>query len=335
MANDSKIEWTNATWNPVVGCTRVHAGCDHCYAVTQSHRMSLMGKAKYDGLTVLNQRGERHFNGVVRTVPEDLEIPLRWRRPRLVFVNSMSDLFHHEVPVNFIDRVWAVMAMAKHHTFQILTKRPLRMANYLLDLSITRLASEVRQLRDQRRRRRPGEDYVPSVEEIVEPFRQYSFLPNVWVGASVSDQATKDKFVQYFWVPNHHSAIKDGIPAAVRFLSIEPMLGPIDTTWMSVFDWVIIGGESGPHSRPCAIEWIRELVGGFGGFQGRGATSPSPFSPAIFVKQLGRYVTVGNLLVAMKHPKGGDMAEWPEDLRIREWPRTRGRPYGAALSGTA
>lgn len=103
MSMGTGIEWTEATWNPVVGCTRVSAGCDHCYAVKQTHRLEAMGQAKYAGLTVLNPRGERHFNGTVRTVPEALEIPLRWREPRRIFVNSMSDLFHKAVPFEFID----------------------------------------------------------------------------------------------------------------------------------------------------------------------------------------------------------------------------------------
>ena len=109
--SSSNIEWTDETWNPVVGCTRASAGCDHCYAVTMTHRLEAMGQSKYAGLTVLNPKGERHFNGVVRTIDDALLIPFSWRKPRQVFVNSMSDLFHKDVPFDFIDRVFAVMAL--------------------------------------------------------------------------------------------------------------------------------------------------------------------------------------------------------------------------------
>lgn len=137
MSTGTGIQWTEATWNPVVGCTRVSAGCDHCYAVTMTHRLEKMRQQKYAGLTVLNNRDERHFNGTVRCVEEALEVPLKWRKPRRIFVNSMSDLFHRDVPFDFIDKVFAVMALAPQHTFQVLTKRPERMAEY----TATRLAS--------------------------------------------------------------------------------------------------------------------------------------------------------------------------------------------------
>jgi protein gp37 len=131
MAATSSIEWTDTTWNPVSGCTRASAGCDNCYAVTMTHRLEAMGQAKYSGLTVLNAKGGRHFNGVVRTHDDSLAIPLKWRKPRRVFVNSMSDPFHKDVPFDFIDQVFAVMALTPQHTYQVLTKRPERMAEYL------------------------------------------------------------------------------------------------------------------------------------------------------------------------------------------------------------
>lgn len=229
MANDrSGIEWTDATWNPTTGCSRVSEGCRHCYAEALSHRF---------GVTV-NPWTRPHAAENVRLHPERLDQPLRWRRPRRVFVDSMSDLFHDLVPDPFIDRVFAVMAMCPQHTFQVLTKRPRRMARHLGDL-----ASSV------------------------------GTRPNVWLGTSVEDQRAADERIPPLLAT----------PAAVRFLSCEPLLGPLDLTgWLGAcpacggagcpdgwgfgrrcrgrgLDWVIAGGESGPEHRPLDLDWARSL----------------------------------------------------------------------------
>ncbi len=131
MGDGSTIEWTEATWNPVTGCTRMSLGCDHCYAARMAFRLENMGQPNYAGLTSLNRKGERHFNGRIRLVEHSLELPMKWKKPRLIFVNSMSDLFHKDVPTAFIQRVFEVMNRENHHTYQVLTKRSVR----LLELS--------------------------------------------------------------------------------------------------------------------------------------------------------------------------------------------------------
>jgi protein gp37 len=234
MGDKSKIEWTDATWNPVVGCTRVSAGCDHCYAF-QLH----------DTRHVAWKRGrmptappQYHVPfSTVQTFPARLDQPLRWRRPRRIFVNSLSDLFHDAVPDEFIDRVFGVMGRAKWHTFQILTKRPKRMAEYV--------ASPGRSERVC-----AAADAMPGglSGAICQGFWP---LPNVWLGVSVEDQRAADERIPLLLET----------PAAVRFLSCEPLLGPVDLKgylpfqvelpprpdryfgWRRGIDWVIVGGE--------------------------------------------------------------------------------------------
>lgn len=279
----TKIEWTEQTWNPVTGCSRVSAGCDNCYAVPLTYRIGAIrsgaqglaeARAKYADLTVLNKRGDRHFNGQVRCHKDVLDKPLWWKTPRMIFVNSMSDLFHPGVPFEFVDRVFSVMVMCRLHTFQVLTKRPQRAREYL------------------------------------SRFSSPPPLPNVWLGTSVEDQVAADERIPYL--------LK--CPAAVRFLSCEPLLGPIELFPTERFvpamfrvgaerdplHWVIVGGESGPQARACNIEWIRSIV-----------EQCKAADVACFVKQLGRHP----LGCKVRHPKGGDPDEWPEDLRVRQWPR--------------
>ena len=221
MADKTGIEWTDATWNPVTGCTKVSEGCDHCYAETIAHRFA--GTKAYPN----------GFDVTLR--PERLDQPLRWKRPRKVFVNSMSDLFHKDVPDDYIARVFAVMALAPQHTFQVLTKRPGRMRSLLSSEdfeSAVFLATEGR-----------FEGYFPWP------------LPNVWLGTSVENQK---------WADVRIPQLLD-TPAAVRFLSCEPLLGPISLVLAHRFhpvealDWVIVGGESGPGARPMHPEWARRL----------------------------------------------------------------------------
>jgi protein gp37 len=209
MADGTGIEWTEATWNPVAGCSKVSPGCAHCYAETISLRF---------GHT---QRRWTPQNAAenVQLHPERLDQPLKWRRPRLVFVNSMSDLFHELVPDLFIAEVFLRMAAARQHTFQVLTKRPERMRDVV---------------------RRLYED-IPELEE--RP------LSNVWLGTSIENSRFACRA----------EAVRE-TPAAVRFISAEPLLGPIAKTLdLTDIDWVIVGGESGPKHRPMHIEWAREL----------------------------------------------------------------------------
>jgi protein gp37 len=206
MADNSAIEWTEATWNPVTGCDRVSAGCDHCYALALAARLKAMGQPKYQ------RDGDPRTSGPgfgVTMHPAELEIPRRWRRPRVIFVNSMSDLFHPQVSADFVARVFEVMAATPQHTYQILTKRPKR----------------ARQL-----------------------LRGWTPVHNVWLGVSIEDDRVVDR-----------ADILRQVPAAVRFLSLEPLLGPLPRLDLTGIDWVIVGGESGPDCRPMRKEWVLDL----------------------------------------------------------------------------
>lgn len=227
MSDKSKIEWTDATWNPVTGCTKVSPGCDHCYAETIAHRFA--GTKAYP-------------NGFDVTLwPERLDQPLRWKRPRRVFVNSMSDLFHKDVPDEYIARVFAVMALADQHTFQVLTKRPGRMRSLLSsDLFVDLLGAWLAEYAGHPSRKACG------------TYRVSLPLPNVWLGTSVESQKWADVRVPQLL----------NTPAAIRFLSCEPLLGPVDLGLADTrtrIDWVIVGGESGPHARVMQLYWAESL----------------------------------------------------------------------------
>ena len=207
---ETQIEWTDATWNPVAGCSIVTEGCTHCYAMEMAKRLEAMGVEKYAGLT--RKTGKRTvWNGVVREDREALSIPYRWRKPRKIFVNSMSDLFHERVSDEFILDIWRVMSDTPHHNYQILTKRPERM----VELVSTRI------------------DGV---------------LPNVWLGTSVenSDVAYRVEHLRK-------------APAAIRFISFEPLIGSVGSFDLAGIHWAIVGGESGKSARPIREEWIDEI----------------------------------------------------------------------------
>jgi protein gp37 len=207
----SKIEWTDVTWNPVAGCTVATAGCTNCYAMRMAARLEAMGTPKYQGLT--RKSGGRHvWTGKVVQDEKALLAPLTWKKPRIVFVNSMSDLFHSAVEILFIAKVWAVMKATPQHTYQVLTKRPDRM------------------------------------REVLSSGSDFPILPNVWIGTSVEDDAVLDR-------------IDDlrGAPAAVRFISFEPLIGSVAAADLTNIDWAIVGGESGPRARPMPEEWVSEI----------------------------------------------------------------------------
>jgi protein gp37 len=273
MSDDTKIEWADATWNPVRGCTRVSEGCRNCYAERVAARFSGPGQP-YDGLTEHGMTGPR-WTGEVTFVESALFQPLRWKRPRRIFVNSMSDLFHGKLPDAAIDRIFAVMALTPQHTFMVLTKRPERMRVYMEPFSQRRangLGKAVIEL-----------GYRGPLEGLRWP------LPNCWLGVSVEDQATADARVPHLLLT----------PAAVRFISAEPLLGPVDLRGIYTrcpthdfpsgfcvgpcsdrrhIDWVIVGGESGPGARPMHPDWARSL-------RDQCATARVPF----FFKQWGSW----------------------------------------------
>jgi protein gp37 len=197
MAGQSNIEWTIATWNPTTGCTKTSPGCENCYAERFAKRLRAMGNPRYT-------------NGFNLTVHEDLlTVPLEWKTPKIIFVDSMSDLFHEEVPLSFIERVFDTMKKADVHTFQVLTKR---------------------------------------TERLLEVSSDLEYPPNVWVGVSVENN-------DYIYRIDHLRSTE----AAVKFISFEPLLGPIDDLDLTGIDWVIVGGESGPRSRVMSKEWVRGI----------------------------------------------------------------------------
>lgn len=277
MADKTGIEWTDATWNPVRGCSRVSAGCQNCYAETVAGRFSGAGMA-YEGL--IAKGGQ--WNGQIKLVPDALGQPLSWKKPRKIFVNSMSDLFHENVPTDFIDQVFAIMACAKQHTFQILTKRPERMRYYAKRVAESQPHDEVNMA------------VFDAANCLDGSFATWP-LPNVWLGVSVEDQETADERIPLLLQT----------PAAVRWISAEPLLEAVDLkrfiasprhymtrcehcSWhgsselcgtnfdgddiicpeccQSIcgddapgLDWVVVGGESGKNARPMHPDWARSL----------------------------------------------------------------------------
>jgi len=198
MATKSNIEWTEMTWNPVTGCTKISQGCKHCYAERMAKRLTAMGS-------------DRYRNGFEVTLHPDLvDVPRGWRQPRVVFVNSMSDLFHDDIPLAYIQRVFATMRDCPHHTFQVLTKRSERLAEFAA--------------------------YLP-------------WPKNVWMGVSVEDARVM-----------HRVADLQATPAAVRFLSLEPLIGPLDNLTLEGIHWAIVGGESGPKARPMQKQWVSSIL---------------------------------------------------------------------------
>lgn len=294
MADTSKIEWTDATWNPITGCTLVSDGCRHCYAATLA-ATRLKHHPSREGLARINAAGEAKFTGEVRFNEQWLDQPLRWRKPRMIFVCAHGDLFHESVPDEWIDRVFAVMALSPRHTFQVLTKRPERAQSYLARLTERGPADTLAAVAGADH----GEEADPWVANFINGWSRPVELqddnpadgtvprwplPNVWLGVSIEDQATADARIPHLLAT----------PAAVRFVSAEPTLGPLDLTaitaergslrpyranvdalrgacqshdhrsddWFrlaSHLDWIIVGGESGPHARPMHPDWARSL----------------------------------------------------------------------------
>lgn len=226
---ETQIEWTDATWNPVAGCSIVTSGCTNCYAMQMARRLEAMGITKYDGLT--RKSGKRAiWNGIVREDQNALGIPYAWRKPRKIFVNSMSDLFHESVSDEFIVSVWRVMRETPHHNYQILTKRPERMAAFVARA-------------------------IPDV------------LSNVWLGTSVENTDVVGR-IEYL----------RSVPATIRFISFEPLIGPVGAIDLTGVHWAIVGGESGRNARPIREGWIDEIYG-----------QCDAYSTAFFFKQWGTW----------------------------------------------
>ena len=234
MADKSAIEWTEATWNPTTGCDRVSPGCDHCYALTLSKRLKAMGSPKYqlDGDPRTSGPGFR-----LTLHPSSLDVPRRWGAPRLVFVNSMSDLFHDGVPLEFIKQVFEVIRETPQHTYQVLTKRAQRLSRVAGELdwppNLPQHTYQVLTKRAQRLSRVAGELDWP---------------PNLWMGVSVESR-------RYAFRIDHLRKV----PAAVRFVSAEPLLGSLGALDLEGIQWLIAGGESGANARPMEPEWATEL----------------------------------------------------------------------------
>jgi protein gp37 len=255
---DGGIAWTDETWNPIRGCSRVSEGCRHCYAVRMAARFCGPGQP-YEGLIrwpmdLLHEdaSGPPRWNGVVRLVVEKLADPLRWRRPRRIFVNSMSDLFHEELTDWQIAAVFGVMAAAPWHTFQVLTKRPQRMKDWFTWVDVMAKRCE-RVFPDDSQGWR-SQHIVTSrarhygAPSSVQPSGDAWPLPNVWLGVSAENQAAADERIPLLLE----------CPAAVRWVSAEPLLGPIDVNTV-LLDWVVVGCESGPGARPMLLDWVRSI----------------------------------------------------------------------------
>ena len=341
MSGGTKIQWADDTWNPVAGCSVVSPGCTHCYAMKQAGSGRLVNTPKYAGLTKPSKAGPV-WTGEVRLWDKVLTQPIGWQKPRRIFVNSMSDLFHEKVPDGYIDKVLAVAALAPQHKFLILTKRADRMRKYMHAwpdgmARFHHVAFEARKFRP---------DLPNGIDGWTWELQGRWPLPNVWLIASVEDQ------------PRAEERIPDllATPAAVRGLSMEPLLEAVDITAIDntshgfditnalsgerinhhpqasntakrtgKLDWVIVGGESGPGARPFDLGWARSIRN-----QCQAAGVP------VFIKQLGANCVdavngiagaatkvpeeYGALHQRLKDRKGGDWDEWPEDLRVREWP---------------
>ncbi|MBL8911628.1 MAG: DUF5131 family protein [Archangium sp.] len=340
------IAWTEQTWNPVRGCTRISEGCRNCYAEVVAGRFSDKGLA-YEGLAKRTAAGPR-WTGVLQVVDKHMSDPIRWRRPRRIFVNSMSDLFHEKLEFEVIARVFAVMYLSPHHTFQVLTKRADRMRDFL---NHPRTYAAVLNAAREFRAQWPALQGIGISDPTRFPHR------NVWLGVSVEDQKAAEKRIPALL----------GTPAAVRWLSVEPQIGAVDLrpwlTWerfvatteasgqwsidtaRKPLDWVVIGGESGDAPRPFHVEWARELIA-----QCQGAGTK------VFMKQLGARPTVGyyddefelffeekgwewpapvgwsevdgqpglDARVDLRRGrKSDDLEAWPPSLRVREYPEAR------------
>jgi protein gp37 len=310
VSGKTAISWATDTWSPVLGCSPVSAGCAHCYAIRTTWRLAHNPNPKVSGPRqgLVDRRmgdiwgtaaGALRWTGGVACLPDELDTPLHWKKPRRIFVNSMSDLFHPEVPDEFIRQVLDVTASAYWHQFLILTKRPDRMRRFSAGVK----------------------HWQKGAFNVGAPL--VGWPENVWLGVSIENQETADERIP----------ILLDTPAAHRFVSAEPLLGPIRVDDMGDgregtlkplvglhwargkgprLDWVIVGGESGPGARPCKIEWIHSIV-----------EQCKTASTSCFVKQLGSYYrstwSEGAGITAITH-SGRNPSEWPDSIRVQQFP---------------
>lgn len=273
MGVTTSIGWTNSTWNAIRGCNRVSPGCENCYAETVAHRFGGPGQP-YEGLIVVGENGNYRWNGVIKTVPNHLLDPMRWKKPRMIFVNSMSDLFHERLSFEEISQIFAVMALCPQHIFQILTKRADRMREYVdyitkrhvgRELMASYLYAQDSPIANMARMNFKEPDLTRIYHGIWDG--RIFPLPNVWLGISIENQKYANERIPHLLQT----------PAAKRWISAEPLLGPINfyecsDTWfqhgykpwentpvLRGIDWVVVGGESGPGARPMHPEWAREI----------------------------------------------------------------------------
>ncbi len=310
----TKIQWTERTLNAVTGCDRVSDGCKNCYALTLAKRLKGMGSAKYQN------DGDPKTSGpgfALTMHPDVLFEPLRWRKPQMVFTNSMSDMFHKHVTDEFIARMWVIMALTPQHTYQVLTKRHARMRSVLSSPRWADLLPDALRWVLDNAAGPIAPDRVDAVHawttsrELAQEWQPP--LDNVWLGMSVENQQ---------WANIRIPALLD-TPAVVRWLSLEPLLGSVDLQAADPnalvdggLDWLVVGGESGKGARPLDTSWVRSLIE-------QGHRHPAG---RVFVKQLGacwaRDTTWGGKPVASVDSHGGEPGYWPSDLRVREFPAT-------------
>ena len=307
----TSIEWTDETWNVFVGCSKISEGCRNCYAINQAYRNNAMAQAMpnpgrmkyYEGLT--EKKDNRvEWTGLVRFVPEALDLPLKWKKPCHIFVNSMSDLFHECVTDDQLDQIFAVMALAQRHTFKVLTKRPERMVSYLRSAKNRVRVAAVDLGREK------------SVEHTAIESCQWDWpLPNAWMGCTIENQkAVADRAHLLFKLYQGWKT----------FYSVEPLLEAVELNLSQYpIDWAIVGGESGPGARAFYLDWARSVIQ-----QCQTAKVP------VFVKQLGSnawdkclppahlaalgLINESYCQLQLRSRKGNNMEEWPEELRIRE-----------------
>lgn len=316
----SKIEWTEKTWNPIVGCSKVSAGCKNCYAIGMAWRLQHIGHsaAKYAGTVEKTSNGQRNWTGKINIIEKEFVKPFTWKKPSMVFVNSESDLFHESVPFQVVRALFGVMSVCEEHTFQILTKRPQRMLDFFKWL----------ELMDPDWQDDPANyAYDLCVEHGIETGCGSAFeteawpLKNVWLGVSVESQQAA----------NERIPLLLQVPAAVRFLSCEPLLSPVNLTHIDAdgaghteycqinaltgrhtdmarpcadvnkIDWVIVGGESGHGARPLHPEWVRSL-----------RTQCQKAGTKFFFKQWGMYTDVNNILPV-------PMEDFSKNLKSGKW----------------
>lgn len=291
MAATTSIGWTEKTWNPVTGCDRISPGCQNCFAARQARRLKGMGQRRYQ------RDGDPRTSGpgfAVTAHPDALHEPLSWRRPAMVFVNSMSDLFHARIDIDFTARVFAIMASTGRHTYQILTKRPERAQRILSSDGFAELVkTEAAKL---------------NIWPVIDALWDWP-LRNVWVGVSVEDQEHTDSRLEHL----------RATPAALRFLSAEPLLDKVTLGADHGLDWIIVGGESGPSARPMDPAWAEALV-----------DECEATGTPVFVKQMGSHWARttkhhGRSLAATGDTKGEVMTAWPTHLRVRQMPRAAAR----------